>query len=49
MTFRVLVAFFLGIVAVITTVLIPVADFGDKNEPWSVNPSWLASRITARR
>jgi hypothetical protein len=35
MTFRVLVAFFAGITTVITTVLIPVAYFGDKNPRWA--------------
>jgi len=35
MNFRVLVAFFSGVIAVITTVLIPVAHFGDKNETWT--------------
>lgn len=35
MTVRVLVAFFSGLIAVITTVLIPVAHFGDKNETWT--------------
>ena len=35
MTFRVLVVFFSGLIAVITTVLIPVAHFGDKNERWT--------------
>jgi len=35
MTVRVLVAFFSGLVMLITTVLIPVAHFGDKNELWT--------------
>jgi hypothetical protein len=35
MTLRVLVAFFSGVIAVITTVLIPFAHFGDKNETWT--------------
>jgi len=35
MMFRVLVAFFSGLIAVISTVLIPVAHFGDKNEIWT--------------
>ncbi len=35
MTFRVLVAFFSGLIAVITTALIPFAHFGDKNETWT--------------
>jgi hypothetical protein len=35
MTVRVLVAFFSGLITVITTVLIPVAHFGDKNETWT--------------
>ena len=35
MTFRVLVAFFSGTTAVITTVMIPFAHFGDKNETWN--------------
>ena len=35
MTFRVLVVFFSGLIAVIPTVLIPVAHFGDKNERWT--------------
>ena len=35
MTFRVLVAFFSFVIAVITTVLIPFAHFGDKNETWT--------------
>jgi hypothetical protein len=35
MTARVLVAFFSCLIAVITTVLIPVAHFGDKNETWT--------------
>jgi hypothetical protein len=35
MTFRVLVAFFSGVVALITTILVPVAYFGDKNESWT--------------
>jgi len=29
------VAFFSGFIMVITTVLIPVAHFGDKNETWT--------------
>jgi len=29
------VAFFSGLIAVITTVLIPVAHFGDKNDAWT--------------
>jgi len=33
MTFRVLVAFFAGVTCVITTILIPVAYFGDKRNP----------------
>jgi hypothetical protein len=35
MTFRVFVAFFSGLIAVITTGLIPFAHFGDKNETWT--------------
>ena len=35
MAFRVSVAFFSGIVALITIILIPVAYFGDKNESWT--------------
>jgi len=35
MTFRVMVAFFSGLNAVITTALIPFAHFGDKNETWT--------------
>ena len=35
MTLRVLIAFFSGIVAVISTVLIPVAHFGDENSVWT--------------
>jgi hypothetical protein len=35
MTFRLLAAFFAGITCVITTVLIPVAYFGDKNSRWA--------------
>jgi hypothetical protein len=35
MTFRVLVAFFSGIIGFITTCLIPAAYFGDKNEAWT--------------
>jgi hypothetical protein len=35
MSVRVLIAFFSGLIAVITTVLIPVAHFGDKNEAWT--------------
>ena len=35
MTFRVLVAFFAGVTTVITTILIPVAYFGDKNSRWA--------------
>ena len=35
MTFRVLVAFFSGVIAVITTVLVPFAHFGDKNKTWT--------------
>jgi len=35
MTFRVLVPFFSFLIAVITTVLIPFAHFGDKNETWT--------------
>jgi cytochrome c biogenesis protein CcdA len=35
MTFRVLVAFFAGVTSAITTVLIPVAYFGDKNSRWA--------------
>ena len=35
MTFRVLVAFFAGVTCVITTILIPVAYFGDKNPRWA--------------
>jgi len=35
MAVRVLVAVFSGIVALITTVLVPVAYFGDKNEAWT--------------
>lgn len=35
MTFRVSVAFFAGATTVITTVLIPVAYFGDKNSRWA--------------
>lgn len=31
MTLRVLVAFWAGITCLITTILIPVANFGDKN------------------
>jgi hypothetical protein len=33
--FRVLVAFFSGVIALSTTVLIPFAYFGDKNETWT--------------
>jgi len=33
MTLRVLVAFWSGITCLITTILIPVAYFGDKNAP----------------
>jgi hypothetical protein len=35
MTLRILVAFFSGVISVITTVLIPFAHFGDKNETWT--------------
>ena len=35
MRVRVLIAFFSGAVMLITTVLIPVAHFGDKNELWT--------------
>jgi hypothetical protein len=35
MTLRVLIAFFSGVIAVITKVLIPFAHFGDKNETWT--------------
>jgi len=35
MTLRVLVAGFSGLIALITTVLIPFAHFGDKNETWT--------------
>ncbi len=35
MALRALVAFFSGIVLVITTILIPFAWFGDKNEVWT--------------
>jgi predicted membrane channel-forming protein YqfA (hemolysin III family) len=35
MTCRVLVAFFSGIIGLITTSLIPAAYFGDKNEAWT--------------
>jgi hypothetical protein len=35
MSFRVLVAFFTGITAFITTCLIPAAYFGDKNVAWT--------------
>jgi hypothetical protein len=35
MTLRVLIAFFSGVIALITTVLIPFAHFGDKNETWT--------------
>jgi hypothetical protein len=35
MTFRVLIVFFSGLIAVITTLLIPFAHFGDKNETWT--------------
>jgi len=35
MTLRVLIAFFSGIVAVLSTVLIPVAYFGDENSVWT--------------
>ncbi len=35
MTIRVLVAFFSGLISLVTTVLIPVAYFGDKNETWA--------------
>ena len=33
--FRILVAFFAGVITVITTVLVPVAYFGDKNPRWA--------------
>jgi hypothetical protein len=35
MSFRVLVAFFAGVTSAITTILIPVAYFGDKNSRWA--------------
>ena len=35
MTLRVLVAFFAGLTAVITIILVPVAYFGDKNPRWA--------------
>lgn len=35
MTFRILAAFFAGVTCVITTVLSPVAYFGDKNPRWA--------------
>ena len=35
MAFRVVVAFFSAVLAVISTALIPVAYFGDKNEIWA--------------
>jgi len=35
MQFRIFVVFFSGLVAVITTCLIPFAYFGDKNETWT--------------
>lgn len=42
MTFRVLVAFFAGVTCVITTVLIPVAYFGDKNSRWAARLAVIA-------
>jgi hypothetical protein len=33
--FRIVIAFFAGVATVITTVLVPIAYFGDKNERWA--------------
>ena len=35
MAFRVMIGFFSGLIAAITTLLIPFAYFGDKNESWT--------------
>ena len=40
--FRVLVAFFAGVTTFITTVLVPVAYFGDKNPRWAARLAVVA-------